>query len=56
MDSLEKLVSEIVSDSACCDRTGCRCWQAVSDLKRIKEYCESEINKSPYEDLKEDKQ
>ncbi len=49
---IEKRVDTLVSDSACCDRDGCRCWQAVADLKKVKEYCEKQIKSSPYEDLK----
>jgi len=50
--SLTERVSDLVGDSAACDHYGCRCWQAVADLKQIMEYYASEIEKSHYEDLK----
>jgi hypothetical protein len=49
---IKKSVDALVSDTACCDRDGCRCWQAVADLKRVRDYCDAEIQKSQYEDLK----
>jgi hypothetical protein len=51
--TLETEVSKLVSDSAGCDHAGCRCWQAVADLKAIRDYCDGEIQKSRYADLKE---
>ncbi len=39
-------INEVVSDTACCDRAGCRCWQAVADLKAIRDYCDTEIKKN----------
>ena len=40
---IKQAIDDLVSDTACCDRFGCRCWQAVEDLKRIRDYCDGEI-------------
>lgn len=38
-------IDRLVSDLSCCDRDGCRCWQAVDYLKQIREYAETEFEK-----------
>jgi hypothetical protein len=43
---IKKRVDELVGDTACCDNYGCRCCQAVEDLKAVRDYCISEIEKS----------
>lgn len=40
---IKRRIDDLVSDTACCDRSGCRCWQAVEDLKAIRNYCDQEI-------------
>lgn len=39
-------IDSLVSNLACCDRDGCRCWQAVQDLKNIKTYVDAEIERA----------
>lgn len=53
MTNVKKIIDDLVSDTAACDHSGCRCWQAVADLKAIRDYCDQEIQKSVHNDLKE---
>lgn len=38
-------IDELVSDLSCCDRSGCRCWQANDFVRMIAAYAQGEFNK-----------
>lgn len=35
---VSKQIDDLVSDLACCDRSGCKCWEAQQYTKAIAEY------------------
>ena len=49
---LELKLNELISDEASCSSERCRCWQAVEFIRKIREWADREIQKSPYDELK----
>ena len=42
-EQIIKKINELISNLACCDRDGCRCYQAKLYLKQILDFCKKEL-------------